>query len=67
MDKESGGVLKPASTAQLMASFGWDSDDTLTQQDVGEFVSVFLETVEEKMKDSPVKGEISRLFAYHDW
>uniref|UniRef100_A0A7S0I4I2 Ubiquitin carboxyl-terminal hydrolase n=1 Tax=Hanusia phi TaxID=3032 RepID=A0A7S0I4I2_9CRYP len=52
---------KPSSATELIASFGWDTFDTLTQQDVGEFVNIFLETIEENMKETSVKGEITRL------
>ena len=53
----------PASATQLIASFGWDSDDTLTQQDCGELVTVLLDTLEEAMKGSEAEGEVSRLFS----
>lgn len=63
MTRMSEGVShKPASATQLIASFGWDSDDTLTQQDCGEFVHVFLDRIEESMKGTPSEKAISTLF-----
>jgi len=53
----------PVSATQLIASFGWDSDDIQTQQDVGELVTVLLDTLEEGMKGSSAAGEITRLFS----
>eukprot|EP00288_Rhodomonas_lens_P017047 CAMPEP_0177696218 /NCGR_PEP_ID=MMETSP0484_2-20121128/3864_1 /TAXON_ID=354590 /ORGANISM="Rhodomonas lens, Strain RHODO" /LENGTH=604 /DNA_ID=CAMNT_0019207177 /DNA_START=101 /DNA_END=1912 /DNA_ORIENTATION=- len=49
------------SVTELIASFGWDSDDTLSQQDVGEFVSVFLDNIEELIKAENLPPDISRL------
>jgi tetratricopeptide (TPR) repeat protein len=41
---------KAVSGVELLASFGWDSNDMLMQQDVGEFVNVFFDRIEEHMK-----------------
>lgn len=48
---------------ELLASFGWDSNDMLMQQDVGEFVNIFFDRIEASMKRVPeLKDTITDLF-----
>ena len=47
----------------MLASFGWDSNDMLMQQDVGEFLNVFFDRIEASMKRDPeLKDTIQDLF-----
>jgi hypothetical protein len=48
MQGESG---KATSGVELLASFGWDENDMLVQQDVAEFINIFFERIEESMQD----------------
>ena len=52
----------PASTKQLTKSFGWEDDDSFSQHDVTEFNRVLIDTLEMKMKGTPVEGTMEKLF-----
>jgi ubiquitin C-terminal hydrolase len=51
----------PASTRDLLRSFGWTSDQQYEQHDVQEFNCVLSDTLEKKMKGTPSEGTYSRL------
>ena len=53
--------LAPQSTTELLVSFGWDSADSLMQQDISDFCHMLFDIVEEGMKNSTVEGEITKL------
>eukprot|EP00300_Choanocystis_sp_HF-7_P014310 c18644_g1_i1.p1 GENE.c18644_g1_i1~~c18644_g1_i1.p1 ORF type:complete len:1059 (-),score=262.17 c18644_g1_i1:55-3231(-) len=48
-------------TKQLTRSFGWDSHDSFTQHDVQEMNAVLVDKLQEKMKQTPMEGEVSRM------
>ncbi len=52
----------PASTKNLINSFGWSQEQIQIQHDVQEFNVLLSEVMEEKMKKTPVEGTFSRLF-----
>jgi ubiquitin carboxyl-terminal hydrolase 7 len=52
----------PASTKNLINSFGWTQEQIQIQHDVQEFNVLLSEVMEEKMKKTPVEGTFSRLF-----
>ena len=43
-------AANPASIVELLASFGWEADDTLMQHDIGEFLLKFFEEIDDNMK-----------------
>ncbi|OAF66226.1 hypothetical protein A3Q56_06062, partial [Intoshia linei] len=49
-------------TKQLTKSFGWESVDSLMQQDVQEFLRVLLDNLETKMKGTVVENVVPELF-----
>ena len=51
-----------ATTEELTKSFGWNSADAFYQHDVQEFVRVLLSKLEEKIKNTPLDGQIADLF-----
>lgn len=51
----------PCSTKPLTESFGWD-DDISADQDAEEFIRVFLRYLEDRLKDTHLKDDISNLF-----
>eukprot|EP00960_Hanusia_phi_P072098 767701-Hanusia_phi.AAC.10 len=51
----------PQSTTELLVSFGWDSADSLMQQDISDFCHMLFDIVEEGMKNTTVEGEITKL------
>lgn len=53
---------EPASTKDLIASFGWGQDERNTQHDVQEFNCVLSDTLERKMKGTSAEGTYSGLF-----
>ena len=52
----------PCSTKELTQSFGWDDFESFHQHDVTEFNRVLIDTLETKMKGSPVEGMCEKLF-----
>ena len=54
---------KAQSTRDLLASFGWDSSDTLMQQDISDFCHMLFDILEEGMKNTTADGAIPRLMA----
>jgi ubiquitin carboxyl-terminal hydrolase 7 len=52
----------PVGTSELTRSFGWTSDEALTQHDVQEFCRKLFEKLEIKMKSTAAEGTIERLF-----
>mmetsp|Transcript_25454 Transcript_25454/g.35239 ORF Transcript_25454/g.35239 Transcript_25454/m.35239 type:complete len:1039 (-) Transcript_25454:237-3353(-) len=52
----------PVSTKELTKSFGWDTADSFSQHDVTEFNRVLIDTLETKMKGTPVEGTMQKLF-----
>ena len=50
------------STKALTTSFGWDDAQTIVQHDVQEFCRVLLDNLEEKLKNTPLDGQIANLF-----
>ncbi|EDV95916.1 ubiquitin carboxyl-terminal hydrolase 7 [Drosophila grimshawi] len=53
---------RPVGTKRLTKSFGWQTIDMLMQQDVQEFLRVFLEKLESKMRGTCLEGTIPALF-----
>lgn len=53
---------KEVDTKDLLAAFGWTSQDAFAQQDAQEMMRVLLEKLEEKMKGTMVDGVITNLF-----
>ena len=54
---------KAQSTRDLLASFGWDSSDTLMQQDISDFCHMLFDILEEGMKNTTADGAIPGLMA----
>ncbi|KAB8234736.1 ubiquitin-specific protease UBP15 [Aspergillus alliaceus] len=52
----------PVSTAELTASFGWESRQIFEQQDVQELSRKLMERLEEKMKGTPAEKALPELF-----
>jgi len=52
---------EPQSTAELQASFGWDTVDALQQQDISDFCHLFLDLIEVGMKNTTRDGDLERL------
>lgn len=52
----------PASTRDLLASFGWSFDQWNVQHDVQEFNCILSDHLENKMKGTPAEGTYSKLF-----
>lgn len=52
----------PVDTTDLTTTFGWDSADAFTQQDVQELARVLMDKLEAKMKGTKVDGFLSKLF-----
>lgn len=50
------------STTELTKSFGWNIEDIAVQHDVQELLRKLIDKLEEKVKDSPLKGSIEKLF-----
>lgn len=49
-------------TAELTASFGWDSRQIFEQQDVQELSRILMEKLEERMKGTSVENALAHLF-----
>ncbi|SMN20418.1 similar to Saccharomyces cerevisiae YMR304W UBP15 Ubiquitin-specific protease involved in protein deubiquitination [Maudiozyma saulgeensis] len=52
----------PLDTLELTRSFGWDSGDAFTQHDVQELNRILMDRLENKMKNTPVEGELNEIF-----
>lgn len=52
----------PASTRELLTSFGWSSDQWNVQHDVQEFNCILSDHLENKMKGTPAEGTYTKLF-----
>ncbi|OMJ81530.1 hypothetical protein SteCoe_17997 [Stentor coeruleus] len=52
----------PASTRELLTSFGWNSDQWNVQHDVQEFNCILSDHLENKMKGTPAEGTYTKLF-----
>lgn len=52
-----------ATTDDLIKSFGWTGADAFYQHDVQEFVRILLSKLEDKMKKTPLDGQIAELFS----
>ena len=52
----------PVSTAELTASFGWESRQIFEQQDVQELSRKLMERLEERMKGTPAENALANLF-----
>lgn len=52
----------PASTRELLTSFGWNSDQWNIQHDVQELNCILSDHLENKMKNTPAEGTYSKLF-----
>ena len=52
----------PASTRDLLKSFGWTSDQWHVQHDVQEFNCILSDTLEKKMKGTASEGTYAKLF-----
>ena len=52
----------PASTRDLLKSFGWNSEQWHVQHDVQEFNCILSDTLEKKMKGTPSEGTYSKIF-----
>ena len=52
----------PLDTLELTRSFGWDSGDAFTQHDVQELNRILMDRLENKMKNTPVAGELNEIF-----
>lgn len=50
------------STSQLTTAFGWSKKDLFQQNDVQEFMTVFINNLKDKMKETENQDAISRLF-----
>lgn len=46
----------------ILRSFGWDSNESLTQHDAQELNRLLCDRLEEQMKGTPVEGAIEKLF-----
>lgn len=53
---------QPVGTEELTRAFGWDSHETFIQSDVHEFNTVLMDNLEERMKGTPVEGQIQSMF-----
>jgi len=53
---------KTVSTKQLTNSFGWGTNETFVQHDVHEFCRVLIDSIDSKLKPTPLKDQISHLF-----
>jgi len=53
---------EPVSTKELTKSFGWDDYESFHQHDATEFNRVLIDTLETKMKGTPVEGTMEKLF-----
>lgn len=52
----------PASTKDLLNSFGWDAEQLNIQHDIQEFNCILAETLEKKMKNTAAEGTYSKMF-----
>jgi ubiquitin carboxyl-terminal hydrolase 7 len=50
------------STKLLTKSFGWEQEEHLNQQDIHEFMTVVIETIEEKLRGTALEVPFARLF-----
>jgi ubiquitin carboxyl-terminal hydrolase 7 len=50
------------STKPLTRSFGWEHDEHLDQQDIHEFMTVVIESIEEKLRGTTLELPFARLF-----
>ncbi|XP_049850722.1 uncharacterized protein LOC126323767 [Schistocerca gregaria] len=53
---------KPVFTTELTKSFGWKSEQLLMQHDIQELARLLEESLEDRMKGTPVEGTIEKLF-----